>query len=103
MAATNYPIICIYDVTLRNIQKKLYDWMLNEVKVNFVFNNHISCCEQFETTVMGNDPERKIILIHPDLNWEATCLVYAFNNGFPALAGNASLPTDRAYPFCGVI
>ena len=103
MSVLRYPLLCIYPVNLQRIQSTIFQWLLDEVTVHFMYKDHIICCHQFTATKLGDDPERKIVLIHPDMNIEVDALVKAFNSGYPALAGNGILPGDRTCPFCGVV
>ena len=103
MSVLTYPLVCIFPWNLKRIQSNIFQWLLEEVHVHFIYKDHSICCHQFTTTQLGDDPERKIVLIDPDMNIEVDALVTAFNRGHPALAGNGILPGDRTCPFCGLV
>ena len=103
MSVLLYPLRCFFPWKLQRIQHQIFQWLLEEVHVHFIRQDHNICCDQFTTTKLGHDPERKIVLITPDMNVEVDALVTAFNRGHTELAGNGILPGDRTCPFCGLV
>ena len=103
MSVLRYPLLCIYPVNLQRIQSTIFQWLLDEVKVHFMYQDHINCCQNFTATKLGDDPERKIVLIHPDLDIEVNALLMAFNihihakNYIPELFRFALIESGQSY------
>ena len=98
-----YPIRLYFPWNLLRIENQIFDWLLNEIHVHFVYKNHKTCCYNFTNSVLGRNPETKILLITPEMNVEVDSCVRAFNNGQPELAGTGILPGDRRCPYFGFV
>ena len=99
-----YPVTCNSPKDLKRIQSQIYDMLLKNVNVHFLYKNHPlkNCHDLFHEALAGNNPEQKIILIspeHPDLELEVDMLVTTFIRGFENL-GRGVAVGNRTCPYC---
>ena len=99
-----YPVRCDTPRDLKRIQSQIYNMLLKNVNVHFLYNNHPlkNCSNLFSEALSGENPERKIILIspdHPDLEVEVDALVTVFIRQFENLGRGVEVG-NRICPYC---
>ena len=99
-----YPVRCNSPRDLKRIQSKIYDMLLKNVNVHFLYKNHPmkNCSKLFNEALSGGNPERKIILIspdHPDMDTEVDALVTVFIREFENLGRGVEVG-NRTCPYC---
>ena len=99
-----YPVRCDAPKDLKRIQSKIYEMLLKNVNVHFLYKNHLmkNCSKLFNEALSSENPERKIILIspdHPDMDTEVDALVTVFIRQFENLGRGVEVG-NRTCPYC---